>query len=118
MLTEDPQSARVRRSRMGLMLCGLAAALCIAAAVPTAEARPSAILFRDVTLFDGHKVEPHRSVLVRGGIIAAVGGPNLDARGAQVVDGRGKTLLPGLIDAHVHLSPAKPEEALKQAARL
>ena len=43
-------------------------------------------------------------VLVRDGRIAAVGVPGtLDAGDADVVDLTGRTLLPGLIDLHVHL---------------
>lgn len=43
------------------------------------------------------------AVLVRGGIIEAVG-PDLEAPvQATVIDGHGATLLPGLIDMHVHI---------------
>src|SRR5436305_14676332 len=41
-------------------------------------------------------------VLIDGATIKAVG-EHLDARGAQVVDGRGKIVLPGLVDTHNHL---------------
>jgi imidazolonepropionase-like amidohydrolase len=62
------------------------------------------ILFRNVHVFDG--VGPERSgptsVLVRGNVIHAIG-PALDAPGARVIDGRGRTLMPGLIDMHVHM---------------
>jgi imidazolonepropionase-like amidohydrolase len=63
------------------------------------------ILFRNVHVFDG--VGPERSgptnVLVRGNLIHAIG-PALDAPGARVIDGRGRTLMPGLIDVHVHMT--------------
>jgi imidazolonepropionase-like amidohydrolase len=36
---------------------------------------------------------------------------------AEVVDGRGRTLFPGLIDAHVHI-PDQVEEASRQALTL
>ena len=45
------------------------------------------------------------TVVVEDGVISAVG-PNdsiVAPDGAQIIDGRGKTLLPGLIDMHVHL---------------
>jgi imidazolonepropionase-like amidohydrolase/ABC-type multidrug transport system permease subunit len=48
------------------------------------------------------------SVLVRDGKIAEIyGGTGPDPKeiGADPIEGAGKTLLPGLIDAHVHLSP-------------
>lgn len=65
------------------------------------------LLLRDVTLIDGTGAPPreHVSVLVRSGVIAAIGDA-LEARGARVVDGRGHFLIPGLWDAHVHLSVA------------
>jgi imidazolonepropionase-like amidohydrolase len=73
---------------------------------------------RDVRLFDGERVVERRSVLVRDGVISGVGGPELAAPpGAAVVDGRGRTLLPGLIDAHVHLSDSAGAD-LRQAAAL
>jgi imidazolonepropionase-like amidohydrolase len=60
----------------------------------------------DVTLFDGRSVKRRAGVLVSDGTIEWVGSharaPRA-ARSAEPVDGRGKTLTPGLIDCHVHL---------------
>lgn len=72
---------------------------------------------RDVRLFDGHRVFEHRSVFVSDGIIRAIGGPNMPATGAQVIDGAGKTLLPGIIDAHVHVPVVDTRNGLIQSAR-
>lgn len=63
------------------------------------------VLFRNVRVFDG--VGPALSgptnVLVRGNLIAGIG-PNVSAApGARIIDGTGKTLMPGLIDVHVHM---------------
>src|SRR4029079_3168477 len=59
----------------------------------------------DVRLFDGERISEHRSVVVRDGVIAQVGDARLPVpTGAHLIAGRGRTLLPGLIDAHVHLS--------------
>ena len=53
---------------------------------------------------DGSLV-PDRRVLVRGDEIAEVGGRDVIApAGARVLDLRGMTLLPGLVDAHVHIT--------------
>jgi imidazolonepropionase-like amidohydrolase len=61
---------------------------------------------RGVTLFDGRSVRTRAGVLVSDGKVAWVG-PHAraprEARAAHEVDGAGKTLTPGLIDAHVHL---------------
>jgi imidazolonepropionase-like amidohydrolase len=59
------------------------------------------LLFRDVRIFDGAKVT-QGDVLVDQGLIRAVG-PKLAAKkGTKIIDGSGKTLLPGLIDSHTH----------------
>jgi hypothetical protein len=44
----------------------------------------------------------HRSVLVRDGLIVDGDYRGKAPEGARVVEGKGRTLLPGLIDAHVH----------------
>ncbi len=55
------------------------------------------------------------SVLVRGGMIRAVG-PNVEVPpSAEVIDGEGKTLLPGFFDAHTHLGETQGEQFLKDA---
>ncbi|MBV9359169.1 MAG: amidohydrolase family protein [Chloroflexi bacterium] len=50
-------------------------------------------------------IAPDQSVLVEGERIAEVG-PRLSARDARVLDVRGRTVMPGLIDCHVHLIAA------------
>ena len=62
-----------------------------------------ALVFRDARVFDGAQVLPRATVLVRNGRIAAVGSQVQAPDGASVIDARGKTLLPGLIDAHTHV---------------
>lgn len=70
---------------------------------------PQAVLIDNVRLIsmalDAPEVENQRAVLVVGDDIKAVGdaGTLTPPDGALIVDGAGKTLLPGLIDAHVHL---------------
>lgn len=59
-------------------------------------------LIRGTRVFDGQRLGQPTSVLLADDTIAAVG-PGPDAPPcAAVVDGRGATLLPGLIDAHAH----------------
>lgn len=75
-------------------------------------------LIKDVQVFDGHRRLEHRSVLVQGGVIARIGGAGTTApSGTTIIDGTGKTLLPGLIDAHVHLSEDLDAD-LRQSAAL
>lgn len=60
------------------------------------------LAFLDVRVFDGVATVPQATVLVVGDRIAAVGPGLAVPDGVPVVDGAGKTLLPGLIDAHAH----------------
>lgn len=64
------------------------------------------LLLNDATIIDGTGADPrsHQSVLVENGRIAriaaagSIGAPD----GARVIDCAGRTLMPGLTDAHVH----------------
>ncbi|WP_328454812.1 amidohydrolase family protein [Streptomyces sp. NBC_00386] len=62
-------------------------------------------------VFDGERVRDETTVLLDGPTITAVGGEA--PAGAEIVDARGGTLLPGLFDAHTHTS----EQALAFALR-
>ena len=70
--------------------------------------RSTMFLIRNVRVFTGDgKVIENGAVLVRDGKIAGVfegNAPDPDRMKAEVVEGQGKTLLPGLIDTHVHLA--------------
>ena len=70
--------------------------------------RSGTFLIRHARVFVGDgTVKEDASVLVHDGKIAGVfdgAGPDPGKIRAEVVEGSGKTLLPGLIDAHVHLS--------------
>jgi len=67
----------------------------------------------NVRLFDGTKVIPHATVLIDGTRIVAAGAKVAVPKDAKVVDGNGKTLLPGLIDSHTHVFPGSLERALR-----
>lgn len=67
---------------------------------------PHRTLFRDVRILDSTGNDPYPGdVLVDGDRIAAVGAVDpADAADARVVEGRGRTLMSGLCDAHTHFS--------------
>src|SRR5678815_2319081 len=73
---------------------------------PAAQQAPSALIIRGVTLIDGNGGAPlpNATVVVEGARITRVSVGDVAApAGARVIDGRGKFLIPGLIDVHVHL---------------
>jgi imidazolonepropionase-like amidohydrolase len=65
----------------------------------------SETLFRNVRVFNGSSasLSAPTNVLVRGNVIASIGNATA-APGTKVIDGGGRTLMPGLIDAHVHMT--------------
>jgi imidazolonepropionase-like amidohydrolase len=85
-----------------LALIGLIA-IAGSATAPEAASSPPDTLIRNVRIFDGTNASltPPTNVLVTGDKIAAVG--TATASGATVIDGAGRTLMPGLIDAHTHI---------------
>jgi len=74
---------------------------------PSKAAEP--LLIENVTVLSAEQAQPlgNRFVLVRAGRIAAVSDQPIAApAGARRIDGTGKTVTPGLTDAHVHVSQA------------
>ena len=72
-------------------------------------------LFTNVHVFDGingTRIE-NAQVLVEGKLIKTVSTTAINAPDATVIDGGGRTLMPGLMDAHVHLALVRrPNEIL------
>lgn len=60
------------------------------------------LVFEEVSVFDGEALLAPTTVVVEDGRITAVGADATAPEGAEFVDGSGMTLMPGLIDAHVH----------------
>jgi imidazolonepropionase-like amidohydrolase len=73
------------------------------------------ILFTADRLFDGKALVRPAAVIVDGDRIAAVGA-DLESRNNERLDFAGATILPGLIDCHVHLSDAGLPDASVQDA--
>ena len=87
-------------------LCGIS--------VAADETTPaSQILIRNVNVWDGTSDQSAagQSVLIEGNLIKSIGDNLPVGTAATVIDGRGRVLMPGIIDAHTHLalpvSPAK-----------
>lgn len=72
---------------------------------------PPPILFTNVDVFDGFSPDliEGANVLVEGNVITQVSTDPIEAEGAFVVDGTGKTMTPGLIDMHQHVMLNPPE---------
>lgn len=69
------------------------------------------IVFRNARLFDGlqRTLQPMSTVVVEDGFIVSVTPGDLQVDDAQVFDLAGRTLMPGLIDAHVHVTATIPD---------
>ena len=89
------------------------AAVDVVTASPAASAQANTFAIRDVRVFDGARVLWRANVIVRGGSIAAVGAGIRIPSGIKVIDGSGKTVLPGLIDAHTHSWGDAQRDALR-----
>ncbi|HUK88930.1 MAG TPA: CIA30 family protein [Blastocatellia bacterium] len=66
------------------------------------QAPPDFVFFHQVRVFDGHRFLDPRDVVIRDGKIQGIEEHLTQPAGARVIEGSGMTLLPGLIDAHVH----------------
>jgi imidazolonepropionase-like amidohydrolase len=73
--------------------------------VSAQDEAPTQILFTNVNIFDGktNGLARGMNVLVEGNLIKTILLSAISAPDATVIDGGGRTLMPGLIDNHVHL---------------
>jgi imidazolonepropionase-like amidohydrolase len=113
-------SAYLRAGLAALTACLLA---------PFAPLAAQEVVFTNVRVFDGtaDTLSAPTTVVVRGNVIAAIG-PDAAPTSAEVtvIDGTGQTLMPGLIDNHVHmmfnsLAPAEmaaPDMSLEKVMAL
>ena len=64
----------------------------------------ASILLKNARVFDGTREECSEGmeILVEAGVIREVSDKPIRVSGAQVIDIAGRTLMPGLIDAHIH----------------
>ena len=94
----------------------VAIAVSLACTTPRATRAQTAIALTGVAVIDGRDStpQPNQTVIVRGNRIVAVGpaGSTRAPEGARVVDGRGKFLVPGFWDMHVHTAIAGGRDLL------
>jgi imidazolonepropionase-like amidohydrolase len=88
--------------------CGLLALMIVlgyANAGVAEDTKPGQILITNVNIFDGKsdKLAMGMGVLVEGNLIKQIGKGLTAGNGATVIDGGGRTLMPGLIDGHAHM---------------
>jgi imidazolonepropionase-like amidohydrolase len=78
----------------------------ISDAIAEGEEAPKHILIRNVNIFDGKSDELKKGidVLVEGNLIKDIGKDLRAGAEATVIDGGGRTLMPGMIDSHVHFT--------------
>jgi imidazolonepropionase-like amidohydrolase len=94
---------RIRRACGALVLCVMPLALCLNSAAQQAAAGPIVLhAARLLEVETGNILQPGE-ILVEGERIKAVGTAVDHPQGARLIDLGDTTLLPGLIDVHVHL---------------
>src|SRR6266853_1715498 len=100
------------------------AGLLLASVVPSAEAAPvttppGAYLFRNVRIWGGRSDAPYAGeVLVVGNRIQSVSHEAIAAAAGlhtTAIDGGGRVLMPGFIDAHVHMSSVLTRQEAQEA---
>ena len=106
-LTILPQGYEANLDKMQAAQDAAIAALAPATAAKflTADAKRP-VLFKNVQIYDtpGEKFVANQNVLTENGKIVSVGAaPASLPAGTRVVDGAGKTLVPGLWDSHMHV---------------
>jgi len=95
------------RSQFAL-LCYLALSVALQS-TPISAAAPAELVINDVTVIpmDKESVDEHQFVTIHDGVIVGIATQPASPAGSNrlVIDGRGKFLIPGLVDAHAHVIP-------------
>jgi imidazolonepropionase-like amidohydrolase len=87
------------------LLAFLGAALTLVGATSSWAQDGGRYLFNNVAVWDGSAaaLQPGMNVLVEGNKVSQISSDSISAFGAVVIDGNGRTLMPGLIDMHTHI---------------
>src|ERR1700747_1476170 len=101
-------SRRIFVAALPLMAVSLASAVRAQGNLPV---NAGVTLFQNVRIFDGKSasLSAPSSVLIKGNVIERISTASIDAEpGMSVIAGGGRTLMPGLIDAHWHAMLVRP----------
>jgi dihydropyrimidinase len=101
-------------TRRSLLKGGLAAAGLALGIADTALAQGGEIIIRNGTIVNATGRQ-ESDLRIRNGLIAEIGKNLTPGSGAQVLDAKGKLVLPGGIDPHVHLTPVREATTPKGA---
>ncbi|MEM9534020.1 MAG: amidohydrolase family protein [Pseudomonadota bacterium] len=69
-------------------------------------------MINNVRFFDGERMHEPSAIWISDGRISEIGPTLADRTATNTIDGAGKTLLPGLIDAHVHTFASAQRDAV------
>jgi imidazolonepropionase-like amidohydrolase len=81
------------------------ACLAFAGSANAQNEAPNRTVFNNVAVWDGmaDAVQPGMNVLIEGNKVAQISTSAISSPGATVIEGNGRTLMPGLIDMHTHI---------------
>jgi len=91
---------------LALAIVGIAGPRPVDAKTDTQTPPPKQVLIEDVRVFDGVKdaLSAPTKVLVENNLIVKISPDATARKDATVIDGKGQTLIPGLINTHVHMT--------------
>lgn len=84
------------------------------------DSKAREIVFQNVNVvpMDEERVMANQTVVVKDGLITAIGSKVKYGKGALIVDGKGKYLMPGLAEMHAHVPPRDNLEEQKEVLNL
>ena len=92
--------------RQHLIFSIIASAIVALTSTAAVAQQPRETLFQDVRILDvvNGRLGAPTNVLVKDNVISTIGASAKASQGTKIIDGKGRTLMPGLIDVHVHLT--------------
>jgi imidazolonepropionase-like amidohydrolase len=80
------------------------------------DSRQRELVIQSVTIIpmDEERIIPNQTVVIKDGKISAIGSNAKYSKGALVIDGKGKYLIPGLAEMHAHVPPIDDLDPMKE----